>query len=82
MRICDLTYYLAEDMQIVIHESNDIRGELYRIYEGDVEDIPDRIASRFIHASESIEIVNGVLVVDISKTVGMMMREAQTGRED
>lgn len=73
MKIRDLIYHLAEDMEIVIQY-----GEESKVFQGETQDVPYWIADEDIKASACIEIVEGMLVMDVSSPANWPRKKKQT----
>ena len=72
MKVRDLIYHLAEDMEIVIQY-----GEESKVFQGEAHDVPYWIADEEIKASACIEMVPGVLVIDISAPANWPRKKKQ-----
>lgn len=72
MKVRDLIYHLAEDTEIAIQY-----GEESKVFEGEAQDVPYWIADEEIKASACIEMVSGVLVIDISSPANWPRKKKQ-----
>ena len=80
MKIRDLIYHLADDMEIVIQDAIIKTGETYPLFEGEVQNTPHWIVDKELTASECVEVRDGVLVIDVSKPANWAKRKNPGGK--